>query len=833
MKTFLKNFVLKSHMPTIYLFIFSILFINSATMPSYAISADQKKLFNKNIFYYDLACEGVQSGVSEASGDIKSVYMVGDSITLGAKDSYNLEKKFTDKGIDAHITASGGASLNHGGSTGSKKSGIQSVKDDGDIIKNTDAVVVAHGTNNYPSEFEGLLKDMIGEIKKQNSEASIFWANTNTDSSSGLTLNGEKAYTSSSSNKKNEIIARQSAALDFNVINLEAANIPLSSDGIHPAFRETGHGKWGDAVVEEVSKGKSASGPKSKSNEKIYMIGDSITVRAENKLNDEFTKRGANKITIDGSVNRSITKPGDTRGHTTSGLEAVRLGESAIKNADAVVIALGTNQRDSDFKQSMGDLVKAIKGDAKLYWVNVFSKGGSNGYAKLDKDKINQDISSQADSLNFDVIDTDKAGIPLADSVHQTTPAGSNKLSKLIADQVFEGGKETKEEQPNGNCACQPGNTTSNGTLSSSVPEPWKSVIEKGGQHPEAKEAKVDPNLVAAVLWIENRGWPDYNKEWAVSPAGAAGPWQFIDSTWGPPTNMGRDGDGDGVKDRTNPKDAVVSAYLHHAGSLNKPLANKGYDKSKDAEQNFQTVVLERNDNNLLSFAAKYNGRGAPDGAKLTDFPAGDENSDYVIMAYWLLATDFKFGYDPVAGKKVDAKSAGGSSASAGPAEGQACSSGTGTATGEFIWPLDKQYPVTTCYGFSRRDSSGNPRLHSGLDIGAPRGTDIVAADGGTVTFVGVSSGFGNTVVIKHKNGFSTLYAHQKDGSMVVQKGDKVDRGQKIGQVNNTGVSYGDHLHFNIQKNDQPAYARDGSDTEDPLKHLPKDGRGISGGDCP
>lgn len=566
----------------------------------------------------------------------------------------------------------------------------------------------------------------------------------------------------------------------------------------------------------------------------VYMVGDSITVRAENELKSAFTKKGANKVTIDGSVNRSITQAGDSRGHTTSGFEAVALGEKAIKNADAVVVALGTNQRDPDFEGSVEDLAKDIErinGDAIIYWVNVFSEGGSNGYSRIDKNKINQAINRQAGSL-FEIIETDKANIPLADSVHQTSPGGSQKFSKLVADGVFGDSQDTEEsEQPSGDCACQSGGgSSSNGVLSSKIPEPWKSTIEKAGQHPDAKNAKVDPNLVAAVLWVENRGWPDYNKEWAVSSAAAAGPWQFIPSTW---ASLGRDGDGDGAKDPNNPKDAAVAAYLHHAGSLNKPIANKGYDKNKDAEQNFQTVVLERNDNNLLSFAAKYNGSGAPNGARLTDFPAGDENSDYVIMSYWLLATDFAFGYDPVARKKIDAKSAGGSSASAGPAEGQACSSGTGTATGEFIWPLDKQYAVTSCYGFSRRDDSGNPRLHSGLDIGAPRGTDIVAADGGTVTFSGVSSGFGNTVVIKHKNGFSTLYAHQKDGSMVVQKGDKVDRGQKIGQVNNTGVSYGDHLHFNIQKNDQPAYARDGSDTEDPLKHLPKDGRGISGGDCP
>lgn len=154
-------------------------------------------------------------------------------------------------------------------------------------------------------------------------------------------------------------------------------------------------------------------------------------------------------------------------------------------------------------------------------------------------------------------------------------------------------------------------------------------------------------------------------------------------------------------------------------------------------------------------------------------------------------------------------------------------SPGSGETKGEFKWPLPKQYTVSSCYG------QRFGRLHSGIDISAPRGTKILAADGGTVTIASGQGGFGNTVVIKHSNGFATLYAHLKDGSIMVKEGEKVDQGQTIGEVNNTGRSFGDHLHFNIQKQIVANYARDGSDTEDPLKHLPKDGRAMQGTNCP
>ena len=88
---------------------------------------------------------------------------------------------------------------------------------------------------------------------------------------------------------------------------------------------------------------------------------------------------------------------------------------------------------------------------------------------------------------------------------------------------------------------------------------------------------------------------------------------------------------------------------------------------------------------------------------------------------------------------------------------------------------------------------------HKGLDIGAPKGTPIKAAAGGTVTFAGYSGGYGYVVKISHGSGIQTYYAHCS--KLYVKKGDKVEAGDKIAAVGSTGNSTGNHLHFEVVKN--------------------------------
>lgn len=113
--------------------------------------------------------------------------------------------------------------------------------------------------------------------------------------------------------------------------------------------------------------------------------------------------------------------------------------------------------------------------------------------------------------------------------------------------------------------------------------------------------------------------------------------------------------------------------------------------------------------------------------------------------------------------------------------------------SGKFIWPMSGGYTVTSEFG------QRWGRLHAGIDLGCPVGTNVVAADGGTVTQAGYHPAYGYLVIIDHQNGMETYYAH--NSQLLVSAGDKVYQGQQIAESGNTGRSTGPHCHFEIHVN--------------------------------
>jgi murein DD-endopeptidase MepM/ murein hydrolase activator NlpD len=114
-----------------------------------------------------------------------------------------------------------------------------------------------------------------------------------------------------------------------------------------------------------------------------------------------------------------------------------------------------------------------------------------------------------------------------------------------------------------------------------------------------------------------------------------------------------------------------------------------------------------------------------------------------------------------------------------------------------FVLPVEGQR--TSVYGMRLHPIDHAERLHSGMDIAAPDGTPIQAAAAGQVVFSGTQAGYGNVVVIQHKEGYSTLYAYNTDN--LVSVGTPVRQGQPIATVGSTGQSTGPHLHFEVRKN--------------------------------
>jgi murein DD-endopeptidase MepM/ murein hydrolase activator NlpD len=92
-------------------------------------------------------------------------------------------------------------------------------------------------------------------------------------------------------------------------------------------------------------------------------------------------------------------------------------------------------------------------------------------------------------------------------------------------------------------------------------------------------------------------------------------------------------------------------------------------------------------------------------------------------------------------------------------------------------------------------------RAHLGVDYAAARGTKIYAAADGKIIFRGRKGGYGNVIIIQHKNSLRTLYAHQSKFRGGLRVGSRVKKGQLIGYVGNTGLSSGPHLHLGLYKN--------------------------------
>lgn len=124
----------------------------------------------------------------------------------------------------------------------------------------------------------------------------------------------------------------------------------------------------------------------------------------------------------------------------------------------------------------------------------------------------------------------------------------------------------------------------------------------------------------------------------------------------------------------------------------------------------------------------------------------------------------------------------------------------TPKCTGDYLWPTPG--PVTSNYGYRMHPIFGTWRMHTGIDVGAPYGQGIKAMDGGTVILAGWCGGYGNTVIVDHGRGLSTLYAHCS--SVYVSYGQTVAKGQVVGAVGSTGYSTGPHLHFEFRQNGVP-----------------------------
>lgn len=130
------------------------------------------------------------------------------------------------------------------------------------------------------------------------------------------------------------------------------------------------------------------------------------------------------------------------------------------------------------------------------------------------------------------------------------------------------------------------------------------------------------------------------------------------------------------------------------------------------------------------------------------------------------------------------------------------------------IWPLEDYTYVSSNFGYRIHPITKELKFHNGVDIPAPKNTNVLASDDGIVIFAKYTYGYGNVVKIEHFDGKITVYAH--NNSLLVKEGDIVKKGQVISKVGSTGNSTGNHVHFEVIINNKRI---------DPLD-------GVSSGDC-
>lgn len=116
-----------------------------------------------------------------------------------------------------------------------------------------------------------------------------------------------------------------------------------------------------------------------------------------------------------------------------------------------------------------------------------------------------------------------------------------------------------------------------------------------------------------------------------------------------------------------------------------------------------------------------------------------------------------------------------------------------------FIWPA--RGPISSPFGYRSNPFSGKRTFHAAIDIVVNTGTSVKATREGKVADTGYNAVFGNYVIIRHPDGYQSLYAHLS--AILTHKSTSVNQGEVIGKSGNTGQSTGPHLHFGIFRNGQ------------------------------
>lgn len=544
------------------------------------------------------------------------------------------------------------------------------------------------------------------------------------------------------------------------------------------------------------------------SNKSVYLIGDSWLQRLSTTSNSiENILQTQSGLTVVGnnySVGRSINGGGEKN---ESALQAVEADSDIIRNAGSIIIVLGTNPDNYD--SSIPKLINAIReiSMASIHWVNTTANSSTS--IASSSSSANKAINKYAPSeeLGYNVVDffsyvypeapsSENVSIALqselmdTDKIHPKIPSGTDTLAALIASSL---GNNTITPKSNEGSIAANGSRSSlpqiakqrlgavedriiqnqpvYELLSSKYQIPWQIF---GALH--YREAGADPNR--SMLGGEPLGSQAVDSNNTPETLEASG-----DAAYGLFTNLAQSVYDVAVGPNMDFEDLQYAFLAYHRGFLYKNVpTEEGGPWPPDIAPYVMNLYDDSHTGNDGTGMQRPKGRSGNIGVRGkwgetvsgTDNPAGA----MTFLAY--------FGYTP-----------------AGSYYGGDCESGQ-IGAGTLAWPVidtsgNPAGRVTACWSDLRNKTlSGGSYYHSGIDIGAGRGTSVVAAQSGKIVYSGSHPTYGNLIIIDHGNGLWSHYGHLDTILKSATVDSAVSANEEIATVGNTGESLGDHLHFNL-----------------------------------
>jgi murein DD-endopeptidase MepM/ murein hydrolase activator NlpD len=425
-------------------FLLIAVFTLSHTVATYAISEEQRRLFNKNILYFNLDCSIVTTDTNDET--IAEVDGTTQELAQAMLSNPNITYWTNAPESPAADWAS---RVPSGGNT--------TAIDTKDVVRALAEGKRAYTTAGNASNKYAVINPNILKFILEASASGSVMVNALTD----------KTHTTGSAHYRG-LAVDIDKSIDLSILTEPAAKYggTKNSETDHHHFDFPERPKGSDASI--------AADPTSPRNA-VYFLGDSIGANAQTLLEQKYKDRDLESY-FNTSEGRSVKKKGSTDGFETSGLTALDDDKAKIQNSGSVVIQLGTTP-DSNPKEAITELVKKVKEinqTATIYWVNVFSKSSK-------KKEVNQAIIDASADEKFRVIDTTNAEIPLeSDNINPT-----NEGLETFAETVVSNSAEIeakKSATKSGNCSCGGSSVDSDASLSGSdnAEKTWNYFIGKG-----------------------------------------------------------------------------------------------------------------------------------------------------------------------------------------------------------------------------------------------------------------------------------------------------------------------------------------------------------------